>query len=238
MQAMEGALDLPGLMENVEAQEAVWNTVFDEDGPRVASTKPSDKSRFVAAKLFHGFSEIFSSSERLKQIEQYIRRFPCRDTNISRLDYLKYHIENWLNEVYILKERMIAYNTAIARSYRKSNNTNFVESKLAESSKSVSASLQGVISVRGAHVHDSRYTDDDLDRLRTLELLLLAESEVTPIFRDLYLEGYKSTRRKWVKTMRSSHEAIESILNAYSQTLIECVTDGEAVIFPSNTNWA
>jgi len=238
MHAMDGALDAPGLMENLEVQEAVWNTVFDEDGPRVADTKPSDKSRFVATKLFHGFSEIFSSRERLKQIEQYIKRFPYRDTGISRLDYLRYHIENWLNEVYILKERMIAYNTAITRSYRKSNNADLLESQLSQSSKSVSASLQGVISVRGAHVHNSRYTDDDLDRLRTLELLLLAESELTPIFRKLYLEVYKSTRRKWFKNMRTNHDAIEIILNAYSQTLIDCVTEGEVVVFPSNTKWA
>ena len=122
------------MVKNEELKQAVMNTLLDKDGPRTVSTPPQPKDLFVGYKLFKGFSEIHTAVECLKNIEIYIRRFPFKNTRVSKLDYLKYNIENYLNEIYVLKERMISYSKTVARAYKNSENSQVVESNLREAS--------------------------------------------------------------------------------------------------------
>ena len=46
-------------------------------------------------------------------------RFPYSNTRVSKTRYLVYHMENYLNEVYILEQRLKSYFTIVGRLYRK-----------------------------------------------------------------------------------------------------------------------
>ena len=221
-----------------DLKQVIFNTIFDKKGPRVISTTIPDKSLFIGNKLFRGFSEIYTTVESLRNIEKYVRRFPYRDMRISRLDYLKYHIESYLNEVYILKERMVTYNKVIARAYRKSENAEQVKKELAQSSKLVSDSLKNIVEVRGTHVHEHRYTDPDLDRLSTLELLSNSDMQEAEIFNSFFIEEYKKIKKKWINTIRVNNSTVEQIINLFSKTLLECITNGTSLIYPTNTVWS
>src|SRR5689334_23144184 len=61
-------------------------------------------------KLFHGYMEIYKTVEALKNIEIYMAVFPHgRNKKIERSAYLSYHFENFLNEIYVLRNRLVAY---------------------------------------------------------------------------------------------------------------------------------
>jgi hypothetical protein len=101
-----------------ELGEAIWNTLFDTGGPTVIGQKPSNKMLF-SGKIFQGFFEIQSSVSTLDDIEIYISTFPYRNKPITRPRHLRYHLENYFNEIYLLKERLKAYLAKIGKYYKK-----------------------------------------------------------------------------------------------------------------------
>ncbi len=67
---------------------------------------------------FIEFGEIMESVDNLHNIAVYIRRFPYARLGVEKGAFLRYHVENYLNELYILQKRMEAYLTAISRMYK------------------------------------------------------------------------------------------------------------------------
>lgn len=156
--------------EREEFREIIKNTLFDLYGPRYFASSLTRRDEVFASQLFLDFNEIVASYLSLKDIEIYINRFPYRDTGVSALRYLKYHIESHLNEIYIFKERFEAYLTFVERRYRKSPISENVSSTAQGLKKIILSSLDGIITIRGAHVHSKRFSDQDLDRLTFLEM--------------------------------------------------------------------
>jgi hypothetical protein len=92
---------------NKKFEESVINEIF-FDKLTTIDQKFSPQDIFFGD-LFYGFNEIFISFERLKDLEVYISRFPNTKTLIAKIDYLRFLIENYLNEMYLLKERLNKY---------------------------------------------------------------------------------------------------------------------------------
>lgn len=69
-------------------------------------------------RIFFGFIEIASTYEVLLDCPKYIKRYPSKNIQISKNRFLRYHVANYLNEIYILRERLDGYRTMIIRSYR------------------------------------------------------------------------------------------------------------------------
>lgn len=61
--------------------------------------------------LFEGFTEISNNIDTLKLINVFIDKKPPKDTVINYSNYLSYHIHNYFQEMYILKERLTTYGT-------------------------------------------------------------------------------------------------------------------------------
>lgn len=222
---------------NIELQNVLNNTIFNREGARVVSKISSDKTKFIWGKIFQGYSEIHSSVERLKNIEKYTRRFPYREMGVSEVDYLRYNIENYLSENYILRERMKTYNTKIIRAYKNSNNSEKITKEISECSKIITASFDSIVKIRGGHIHSCRYTDEELDRLSSLELLSASSAKYNYAFFFMYSKAYKDSRKKWVITMKRNLASIDSILEYFCKTLLTNITDGDRFIYPSNTSW-
>ena len=198
MAEMSSLFQVSKMLQNEEFGQAIMNTLLDEDGPRTVSRNPEPKELFVANKLFRGFAEIYTSVRCLENIEIYIRRFPFSKTRVTKLDYLKYNIENYLNEIYVLKERMISYSKTISRAYKKSSNAAAIAEHLKNASKLASDSLKNIVEIRGAHVHSIRYSDKDIDRLSNLELMLNSDNQdFREAFEKLYFVAYSEIRKKW-----------------------------------------
>ena len=107
---------------NPEYAEVFKNRILGLSGPKQLNRKQTPSEVFFS-KLHDGFSEISDSYYCLLEIEIYIGRFPYRNTSISKTRHLAYHMENYLNEIYILRERLNNHFTTIGRLYRKDKKT-------------------------------------------------------------------------------------------------------------------
>ncbi len=212
--------------EKEEFRKIINNTLHDLDGPRSFSSPPTRRDHVFIGRLFLEFNEIVSSYLSLKDIEIYIRRFPYRDTGVSPLRYMKYHIESHLNEIYIFKERFERHLTFIQRRYRKSTISEDVSEATENIRTIMSASLKDIISIRGEHVHERRFSDKDLERLEFLEMLTKNETEHDFLLMSYDL-AYKEIRKKWVRRITQYNDAIKLIFDRNCQKL-------HAVLFDDN----
>jgi hypothetical protein len=156
--------------KNLEAMEEVMkNVILDRPGAKYMGLTPSPKEESFL-KILSGFSEIETAFQVLKDIPFYIKRFPSKHPSISKKRFLNYHIGNYLNENYILRERLVSYQKVITRMYKN-------HSRLTEMRKHVKkleilvSGFDRIVTIRGKHVHQERYDDEDLKRLNVYELM-------------------------------------------------------------------
>jgi len=161
--------------------------------------------------LFLSFGEIQTSFERMRSIDIYIGRFPYSKRGISKGSYLEYHVENYLSEFFILRERLLNFITLVLRRYR--SDSRYVEFKrVGAGLREALRKYFGPISKsRGLHIHRYRYNDQDLSRLLILENL--APNEET--FRRRYELVYKDVRRKKKEWIRQNNLSLRELLDIF-----------------------
>ena len=172
------------LENNLEYPEAFKNNILGLSGPKHLKRKQTPSVIFFS-NLYQGFREISDSYYCLLDIETYIGRFPYGNTKISKTRHLAYHMENYLNEVYILKERMNSYFTTIGRIYRNDERHQIILKSIKPLFTFVKNALKRIIDKRGVHVHRTRFIDEALDRLSSQEFFV-DRGEDFRIIRNLF----------------------------------------------------
>jgi hypothetical protein len=135
---------------------------------------------------------------------------------------LKYHIESYLNEIYLFKERVEVFLDFTQKRYRKSPIADEMNSAAQKILTTIKTSLQNIIRVRGTHVHSRRFTDADFDRLTFLENMKASASER---FTSLYKFEYQQARKKWAKIIQANNLVMERLLNAICKELCAVLFD-------------
>lgn len=215
--------------EQREEMEKVYrNHLFDLEGLKRANSDISEEDGFKS-RIFFGFTEINETYEVLKDIEAYIRNTSHEEGEVSSVREIKYHVNSFLNEIYILKERLIAYLNFIDKEYKRGEDYRRIRPSIEPLYKMVSSGLQNVVNTRGYHVHQRRYSDDDLDRLSTLKLL--ADNTEGP-WDDLFRVEYLEVREKWIDRVDSSNESIETLNDRYFGKLYGLLFEEEDLILP------
>jgi hypothetical protein len=214
-----------------ELGQSIINTILDIDGETKISNSPSRKDKFIANKLFRPMGEILKSVEAIENISVYIRSFPHKRHNISKLSYLLYHVENYLNEIYILKCRLISYLNIVKKAYAGAGNA---EKTLEPLYEAITHVFQGYVNLRGTHVHEARFSDKDFDKISTMELLSRSKDEMGNFFNILYKQEYKKIRAKWCKKIESDIKSINSFLELYFDILKLIIYKDEQLIIPTN----
>lgn len=217
-----------------ELGESLMSTILGN-----ASTKPikhinSPKEDFIANKLFRPMWEILLSMQSIENIRIYAKRFPYKRQNVSRYSYLRYHIENYLNEVYLLHNRLKAYLALIEKAYKKSSFSNNVLTITEPLKTVVEISLENLLNMRGYHVHEYRYTDKELDRLSTLELFSESSNEFGPLINVFYIRAYKDIRKAWVVRINNDIDAISTLLEYYFHRLMLAISKDGKILFPDH----
>jgi hypothetical protein len=222
------------LKHDKEYQEAFKNHLFGLNGPKQIEKKltPAD---IYFSKILNGFREIADSYYCLLDIEIYIGRFPYSKTRISKTRHLSYHMENYLNEIYILKERLKSYFTKVGRLYRNDPDHKKVLQKTKPLFTLVNASLKGIIQTRGSHVHSTRFYDNDLDRLSSQEFLSDHGNDELVLIKNLFKFEYKIVRRRFKKTIKDNNKQIKILLDACFDVLYTIVADKQGKVkYPTN----
>ena len=153
-----------------EFLEVFGNYLVDSDRPKHLKRNLSREENFVTS-FFYLFAEIPRIYEFLMDIEVYIGRFPYQNTRIKKINHLRYHIEHYLNEIYIIKTRMLTLLTKLERMYKKDKRIKDIKNKLNNTKRIIEKSLHNITTNRGAHVHVYQFNTTDLKRLDTFELL-------------------------------------------------------------------
>ena len=231
---MKSAIDFENIEKNEEFGQVSFNRLFNLDGPKTANGRHSPKSIFVANKLFYPFSEILDSIYAIDNILLFIKDFPYEKQNISRVQYLRYHIENYLNELYILKNRLISYLKIIERAYKKTDNYSHIETTFKLVYSFISRAFKAYTEIRGLHVHHKRYSDYEISRLSLIELLSRGNSKQEKYLKSYFIIEYKEVQNKWIKKIKDDSLNIHDMLNQYFEQLLLAISEDDKIKYPSN----
>lgn len=121
-----------------------------------------------------GFHEIEESLRRLKAVYKFLSTIPLKRSHLSPLDYVRYHVENYLNEAYLLQCRLIRYLRVISKGYSKDSDSLFRESEKSISDW-IKATLKPIIDLRDCHVHEKRHYDEMTIGLSVLQTAVQLE---------------------------------------------------------------
>lgn len=184
-------------------------------------TIPLSEENAFLKKMFNGFYEIYNSHRCMKNVETYISINPYSARGIPRSEFLKYHYENYLNELYILKERMIKYIDDIKKNYKCSRQRLSVEASLSKISKTIEETFKKILSIRHDNVHTEKQTDFGMTRLEMFELLANnPDSETDKWMRDSI---YRATRKERLKWIRKQNIQVKKGLDDYFDVLHQYV---------------
>ena len=176
------------------------------------------------------FSEILRSVQVLSDIVQYLKRFP---PGSSRSRYLNYHVRSYLQEMYILRERLNAlltkyerWNAPIAQNVEMGNT-------LRNSRDLIKDMFDPIVAVRDNDVHHRQFSDPELDRLEGWEGLI--EGGVDP-GKEWMQQGYENqitaAREKWIAQIETNNSRTSRVIDAILDVLFEITfgSDGQLII--------
>lgn len=193
-------------------------------GRPVSSPVITSDERFTV-KVLKGFSEIWDSLESLETIAKLARRAPTTASGIDPAAQLRLLVEAWYHETYILSERCGAFLTFVEREYRKDATGSATRVRVDALRAAVSAAFRPVVGVRGAHVHNERYSDFELRRLGTLSIL----STTDDTFAGIRRLALRDARRNKVGWLDARNSEVRKLLDLYFGELKEIlfVSKGE-----------
>src|SRR6266498_2390787 len=118
--------------------------------------------------IFRYFGEAMSAVSSLEQSATFIARLQARHVTAKRLGY---HVEKHLEEIYIVKERFVAFIRYLRKLFKRRDLREGV-ALMDRLEQQMEGAFEEVVRTRGAHVHERRFADEDIDRIATLDLLL------------------------------------------------------------------
>lgn len=170
----------------------------------------------------------------MQDLETYISYFPKTKTSLAKINYLCFLIENHLNEIYILKERLVKYFKKIEDFYKGDCRYISVKNKCQQLINTVEYNVKNIKGLRHRHTHEFRYSDKDIKRLETLslheeflnELKNILPAHTIPFIPNFKTE-YRKVKNKWKKIFKKNNEDIKIVLNDYFKEI-------NAIIFPGD----
>lgn len=220
---------LPILEEQTEELSiAYMNRILNREGPVTVKNSSTPETKLLA-EVSVGAFEIFTAYESLLDSEVYIRRFPYGGTRISRSRHLKSVIENYLNNTYILKERMVKYLKTLTKKYgkRAASNGRSTTRITATIRKFTEEYLDPIKTVRNSHVHREELYDLDLERLSILETYIHSDPTAPRIeyFKAYYDHQFEMVRKDRVKLIQTLNANLNKLLDIYFDHIYSVVFD-------------
>jgi hypothetical protein len=180
--------------------------------------------------IFNGFSEISDSLNTLKLIKQFIKIDPPKEDGINYSNYLTYHVHNYLQEMYILKERLKTYSTKIERKYSKALGKEILKGIIESLMKIIIDALNCITGdggVRNIHVHAKKFKDDELNWLSSTTLLADFHDE----FKLESIVAYNRAKNKWIRVVSDNNEELNRLIDIYFNVIYTIVSvDGKVAL--------
>lgn len=202
---------LPFLTESI--RPGLLNSVFGLPEPETTQKgrAPSHNEKYWTEWL-REFTEINTSMARLEQSLVYLSHYPksraLRSHRLSEADWLRYHVEVYLHETYILYARLVRFMKKLNKlAVLRRDKTGLSAVEMLK--RTVDSSLRKIVAVRTDHVHDTRFQDEELRNLDTL-VLLTRHGNLRNLgpFRS---NQFGIVLRKWRQQLRKNNNEIEKL---------------------------
>ena len=223
-----------GKEDSKKLQKSILSTLLGDEPPRgQTNVKHNKNDYFMANVLFRPFLEINKSYQSMQNILVYISTHPYQKKKISIIDYFQYNIENYIQEIYIMKERLISYLRKLKHAYSKSKLFNEVKIGTNKLEAIIERSFEGAIKRRTYHVHEIRYSDRDIDRLSLFDTLSSSEDKKLARFMNIgYTVAFKEIRSKWQKTIKNNSKEILHMIDLMFKKILEMIYKKGEIIYP------
>ncbi len=219
---------LPILEEQKEDLSIAYlNRILNREGPVTVKNSSTPETKLLAEVSVSAF-EIFTAYESLLDAEVYIRRFPYRRTRISKSRHLKSVLENHLNNIYILKERMVKYLKILKKYGKRVTSTGGPTARITEVLKKFTEEyLEPLKVARNSHVHNEEIYDSDLERLSILENYIQSNPDAPRIehFKTYYDRQFDIIRKEKLKQIQTINADINKLLDIYFSHIYRIVFD-------------
>jgi hypothetical protein len=208
------------LKEDSASSESMMASYLQGTPPKPSLRKPVPPSEAHIFRMTSNWLEILQSVETLETITKYMRRESTRPRGVSHLQHLRLFFESYLNEFYILQNRLDKFLTVVERAYRK-NLSQQQTAVIAELKTQLATLLKGGVDARGAHVHAERYDDHDLQRVFVLESI----SRHNDLFQPDLRRAIREVRAAKTATLRSNTKTLRSLAKLYFDVLTPILLD-------------
>ncbi len=184
----------------------------------------TEQSQFIEI-MFRKYIEVVYSYETMEMIAVFVRQYPnyqsYKSNRITKTKYLKYHIENYFNEVYIFNLRL----NALLRQVEKCSKEKGIQDERNDLKKlktTIKTTLNNLTLIRGGHVHKKRYSDEEIDQLESLELYTQGGElkEKLEWFKNLQ---YRFFRNNWHKTLINNNKELNKLARFVADEISEIV---------------
>jgi hypothetical protein len=176
--------------------------------------------------IFCGFTEISDTFESLEFSKKLLSVESPRSKKIAKEKYLKFVVNTYLQDVYILKERLNTYATQIQRMHKKMGRNDLANKHIEPLYKLVKDAFQNLVDIRGGHVHARRYTDVGLSQVSSFALVAKFDSK----FENPHDSSLKDSKQEWKNRIQKNNKETEKLLNEYFEELLYVVAaDGEVI---------
>jgi hypothetical protein len=213
--------------------DEVHKHIFDL-GPPTPPGKGTWRTKYYQW-LMHHSSEILTTLDTMKDIEFYVGRFPYSKAKIAKHRHLQFHIEAFLQEIYILQQRLIQFLTFIARQHRRDPRLPQIQAACKVLNDFVIDAMKKGIAIRGSHVHKWRLSDTQIDRLHGINLhTMMPNKEIKKAFEAYYESEYRKIRKQWRKWIASGIAEARNLVDAYFDEVFKLMFDDKGkLIYPS-----
>ena len=163
--------------------------------------------------IFKRFTEITETVENLDLCLSFVSGRPPRRNGLRLDAFLNYHITFYLQEIYILNERLDAYIKVLQRRKKKLGEV-IDDAKYSYWIARVRSALKNIIDVRGAHVHARAFNDSRMKELGSYSFLAIHAPEKA-IWEKLAKKEYAKIRSIWVAALQKNKLELQTLLDEY-----------------------
>ena len=211
------------LLKNAEFRTVCRNSIFNLPGPKQMVSPYSPTHKFKI-NLCQGFMEIQKSHDVLISVRTYFASSP---RGVQPSQYLSFLIHAYLNEAYIIEERMGKYLKRLTRSAGKYSDVRLRLEKIEpilEEKVEMGFKQLNLKESRNSHVHKQKHSDPGCGRLATWELLLSPPGWSTnKEYKKCHKAELKIVRQSWDEVFVENELSIKELLDEYFGSLLDAI---------------
>jgi hypothetical protein len=174
----ERIMDCHAILNSPDVNETLAKLVLTDAVPPPVPFQLKSKSQHVFMEMARIVDEVVQSQQTLTRIQVLARRLPdfpmYAEAGIDEPWHLKYHCENFLNELYLLHQRLQSLIDLALRLHRKNRP---VVGVLHGLKRQIRELMGAADAARGEHTHHQRFS---VPEFRKLELLRIMSSAQGP----------------------------------------------------------